>query len=72
MYLFKYFVFLFTVHHDLLDKQETEEYIKNMAGNIAVPVLILWGEHDKVCHIEHHHKLNEPHRTVCFDCTVVR
>lgn len=43
-------VFLCAVQQDMieLDRVESVENIESMAKNIAVPVLILWGEHDRV------------------------
>ncbi len=39
-----------TVQHDLADmnKNETQETVKQMASNISIPTLVLWGDHDKV------------------------
>ena len=37
-----------TVQKDLLRTQEGDEEVRRLAKNITMPVLILWGQHDRV------------------------
>ena len=45
------YVFLFCDHlvqHDLLKGDEDAEFIEKLCKKITMPMLILWGDHDRV------------------------